>query len=336
MTSSKDTERIAAAEALAEGVIAGDRAKLARAITLVESTRAADAPAARALIEAVLPRTGGAHRVAISGVPGVGKSTLIEALGLHLVEEGHRVAVLAIDPSSTLSGGSILGDKSRMEQLARRPEAFIRPSPSAATLGGVAKRTREAMLLAEAAGHDVVLIETVGVGQSETAARGMVDTFVVLLLPGAGDELQGIKKGILEVGDVLAVNKADGAREGLARAAARDHAAALRYLRPRDADWTPRTLTCSATTGAGIGELWDAVRAHRESLTSGDGLQAQRRAQAEQWMWSLIEERLFDRFRGDPRVKAALPGAIARLAAGTSDATTEADALLAEFGRDGA
>ncbi|MEO1697317.1 MAG: methylmalonyl Co-A mutase-associated GTPase MeaB [Planctomycetota bacterium] len=321
------------ADELAEGLLGGDRTALARAITLVESRREADAPAARALVERVLPHTGGAHRVAISGVPGAGKSTLIEALGLQLVERGHRVAVLAIDPSSTLSGGSILGDKSRMEQLARRPEAFIRPSPSAATLGGVAKRTREAMLLLEAAGHDVVLVETVGVGQSETAARGLVDTFVVLLLPGAGDELQGIKKGILEVADVLAVNKADGEREALARAAARDHAAALRYLSARDAEWTPRTLTCSAATGAGIEDLWEAARAHRQALLDAGVLEVRRRAQAKEWMWSLVEERLVAEFRDSKAVTESLPGALERLESGVSDAATEADALLDAYRR---
>ena len=250
--SEEDEQR---ARELAEGVLAGDRTMLARAITAVESTRPRDAAVAQSILARVLPHTGDAHRVGISGVPGAGKSTLIEALGTRLCEAGRRVAVLAVDPSSTLSGGSILGDKSRMETLARQEGAFIRPSPSAATLGGVARRTRETMLLVEAAGFDVVLVETVGVGQSETAARGMVDTFVVLLLPGAGDELQGIKKGILEVGDVLAVNKADGERVSLARAAARDHGAALRYLRPTNEHWTPRTLTVSAHTGDGIDEL---------------------------------------------------------------------------------
>lgn len=327
-----DDDRDRARE-LAEGVLAGDRTLLARAITLVESARPRDAAVAQALLTRVLPHTGGAHRVAISGVPGAGKSTLIEALGTRLVERGHRVAVLAVDPSSTLSGGSILGDKSRMERLARLDGAFIRPSPSAATLGGVARRTRETMLLAEAAGYDVVLVETVGVGQSETAARGMVDTFVVLLLPGAGDELQGIKKGILEVGDVLAVNKADGDRVGLARAAARDHGAALRYLRPASAHWTPRTLCVSALTGEGIDELWSTIEAHRAALEAAGELETQRNAQAERWMWSLVEERLMDAFRGHPDVAAALPATVAAVRAGQRPPSGAADDLLELFRR---
>ena len=281
---------------LADGVLAGDRTQLARAITLVESTRREDEVLAQRLLEAILPATGKSHRIGISGVPGVGKSTLIERLGGQLVDEGHRVAVLAVDPSSALTGGSILGDKSRMDTLARREGAFIRPSPSAATLGGVARRTRETLLLCEAAGFDIVLVETVGVGQSETAARDMVDTFVVLLLPGAGDELQGIKKGILEVGDVLAVNKADGDRVALARAAARDHEAALRYLRPRDDHWTPSTVVVSAETGSGMEELWETIHRHRASLEEANVLEVRRGEQAARWMWSIIEERLMAGF----------------------------------------
>lgn len=323
----------ARARDLAAGVLAGDRTKLARAITLVESARAEDSPTAQAMLAEVLPQSGGAHRIGISGVPGVGKSTLIEALGVHLVDAGHRVAVLAIDPSSTLTGGSILGDKSRMESLAQRHEAFIRPSPSAATLGGVAQRTRETMLLTEAAGYDIVLVETVGVGQSETAVRGMVDTFVVLLLPGAGDELQGIKKGILEVGDILAVNKADGERIGLARAAVRDHAAALHYLRPKDTFWTPRTLSVSAETGAGITELWATICEHKQALLDADALTAQRNAQAERWMWSLIEERLMRSFRGHPAVKDALDAMVADVRDGTVPAGQAAETLLSSFRR---
>lgn len=316
---------------LAEGVLACDRARLARAITLVESTRREDAPVAQALLAEVLPRAGGAHRVGISGVPGVGKSTLIEALGQHVIERGHRVAVLAIDPSSTLSGGSILGDKSRMGALAQHESAFIRPSPSAATLGGVAQRTRESMLLVEAAGFDVVLIETVGVGQSETAVRGMVDTFVVLLLPGAGDELQGIKKGILELGDVLAVNKADGERVAAARSAARDHAAALRYLRPRSAHWTPPTLVVSARTGDGVAGLWDAVTEHREALEAAGALAEQRDAQRERWVWALVEERLLASFRTHPDVSAALAPTLEEVRAGAVPPAAAAERLLRAY-----
>ncbi|MEM9383317.1 MAG: methylmalonyl Co-A mutase-associated GTPase MeaB [Planctomycetota bacterium] len=324
-------EQAARAKDLAQGVVAGDRTRLARAITLVESTRRDDAPVAQAVLAEVLPHTGGAHRVGISGTPGVGKSTLIEALGCRLVDAGHRVAVLAIDPSSTLTGGSILGDKSRMESLARRSEAFIRPSPSAATLGGVAQRTRETMLLCEAAGFDVVLVETVGVGQSETAVREMVDTFVVLLLPGAGDELQGIKKGILEVGDVLAVNKADGDRVPLANAAARDHSAALRYLRPRDERWTPPVLVVSARDGAGIDELWRAVREHRGTLEEGGVLGARRDEQSERWMWSLVEERLMGAFREHPEVRSTIEATAEAVRGGTLPPSTAAERLLGAF-----
>ncbi|MFT5733006.1 MAG: LAO/AO transport system kinase [Planctomycetota bacterium] len=320
------------AGSLAAGVLAGNRTRLAQAITLIESTRSADAPVAQELLNAVLPETGRAHRVGISGVPGVGKSTLIETLGLHLIEQGHRVAVLAIDPSSTLSGGSILGDKSRMERLAQAEAAFIRPSPSAATLGGVAQRTRETMLLCEAAGFDVILIETVGVGQSEIAVREMVDTFVVLLLPGAGDELQGIKKGILEVGDILAVNKADGSRVNLARAAARDHSAAMRYIRPRHPEWTPKTLVVSAETGAGIDELWTAIGEHQAMLTSSGSLMKQRSEQATHWMWSLIEERLFRAFREDPSVASELDATVEAVREGSLAPGAAASRLLGLFG----
>ncbi len=320
------------AAALAEGVLAGHRTRLAQAITLIESTRSTDAPIAQEVLGAVLPKTGRAHRIGISGVPGVGKSSMIETLGLHLIEQGHRVAVLAIDPSSTLSGGSILGDKSRMERLAQSEAAFIRPSPSAATLGGVAQRTRETMLLCEAAGFDVILVETVGVGQSEIAVREMVDTFVVLLLPGAGDELQGIKKGILEVGDILAVNKADGSRVNLARAAARDHAAAMRYIRPRHPEWTPKTLVVSAETGAGVDELWTAIGEHRAMLTSSGTLEEQRADQSTRWMWSLIEERLSRAFRDHPAVAAQLEETVQSVRAGDLPPGAAATALLQLFG----
>lgn len=321
------------AAALAEGVLAGNRTRLAQAITLVESTRAIDAPVAQELLGAVLPKTGHAHRIGISGVPGVGKSTLIETLGLHLIDQGHRVAVLAIDPSSTLSGGSILGDKSRMERLAQADNAFIRPSPSAATLGGVAQRTRETMLLCEAAGFDIILVETVGVGQSEIAVREMVDTFVVLLLPGAGDELQGIKKGILEVGDILAVNKADGTRVNLARAAARDHSAAMRYIRPRHPEWTPKTLVVSAETGAGIDELWTAIAEHRVMLMKSGSLEVQRAEQSTRWMWSMIEERLSRAFREHPAVATELDATVTAVRNGALPPGAGATRLLGLFGK---
>ncbi len=316
---------------LAEGVLAGDRTELARAITLVESTRSEDEALAQGLLEAILPATGKSHRIGISGVPGVGKSTLIERLGGQLVDAGHRVAVLAVDPSSALTGGSILGDKSRMDTLARRESAFIRPSPSAATLGGVARRTRETLLLCEAAGFDIVLVETVGVGQSETAARDMVDTFVVLLLPGAGDELQGIKKGILEVGDVLAVNKADGERVASARAAARDHEAALRYLRPRDEHWAPSTVVVSAETGSGMEELWETVRRHRTALEKAGVLEARRGEQAARWMWSIIEERLMAGFCEHGEVRGMLAAIEAEVKGGALPPGAAAARLLETY-----
>lgn len=318
-------------EHLAAAVRAGDRAQLARAITLVESTRAADAPRAQELLARVGPARGAVHRVGISGVPGVGKSTLIDTLGLRLVERGHRVAVLAVDPSSTLSGGSILGDKSRMARLARSDAAFIRPSPNAASLGGVARRTRESMALVEAAGYDVVLVETVGVGQSEVAVAGMVDTFVVLLLPGAGDELQGIKKGILELADVLAVNKCDGDNAARARAAVSDHSAALRYLRPRDEVWTPRTLAVSAATGEGLDALWDAIQAHRAALAEQGRLEPRREEQRVRWVWALVEEGLMDAFRAHPGVQGLLPGLLELARRGEVPAAQVAEKLLAAF-----
>jgi len=317
---------------LADALRRGDRAQLARAITLVESQRPADQALAQELLDLVGPGPESVHRIGISGVPGVGKSTLIDALGAHLVERGHRVAVLAVDPSSTLSGGSILGDKSRMARLARSTDAFIRPSPSAASLGGVARRTRETMQLVEAAGYDVVLVETVGVGQSEVAVAGMVDTFLVLLLPGAGDELQGIKKGILELADVLAVNKCDGDNAARARAAVSDHSAALRYLRPRDDAWAPRTLAVSATTGEGLALLWDTLVEHRAALARGGLLATRRAAQRVRWMWSLVEEGLMERFRAHPGVAARLQPLSEAVRAGTTAPARAAESLLAQFG----
>ncbi len=301
---------------LAEGVAASDRPSLARAITLVESRREEDASAANTLLDDLLPRTGQAFRIGISGVPGVGKSTLIDALGLHLVEAGHRVAVLAVDPSSSVSGGSILGDKSRMPRLAADERAFIRPSPSAATLGGVARRTRESMLLCEAAGHDVILVETVGVGQSETLVADMVDFFLLLALPGAGDELQGIKKGIVEVADLIAVNKADGDLLPRAREAVADYSAALRYLRPRSEAWRPRATLVSAVTGDGIAELWDTVQEHRRTLAAAGERDRMREEQRLRWMWSLIDERLAADFRARPTVQERLAACEADVRAG--------------------
>jgi LAO/AO transport system kinase len=275
-------------EGLTERVAAGERAALARAITLVESRRPEHRAEARALIQALLPRTGAAVRLGITGVPGVGKSTLIDALGMRLISEGHRVAVLAIDPSSTRTGGAILGDKTRMGRLAGEAAAFIRPSPSAGSLGGVAAKTREAMLLAEAAGFTVVIVETVGVGQSEMAVADMVDTFVALMLPGAGDELQGIKKGLLERADIIAVNKADAARDA-ARQAAAELLSAVKILAAAE---PPAVLTLSAASGDGLGALWDAVLAHRGRLERDGRLAERRREQGVVWMRDMIADGL--------------------------------------------
>ncbi|MGO9875868.1 MAG: methylmalonyl Co-A mutase-associated GTPase MeaB [Acidimicrobiia bacterium] len=288
---------------LARAVRTGDRRALAQAITLVESARADHREQAVTLLEEILAATGAATRVGISGAPGAGKSTFIETLGLHLVEAGQRVAVLAVDPSSARSGGSILGDKTRMEQLSRRSEAFIRPSPSGATVGGVARRTREALLVCEAAGFDVVLVETVGVGQSEVAVAGMVDLFVLLLAPGAGDELQGVKRGIVELADLVVVNKADGDLADLARHTAADYAHALHLVRASDSSAAERVRTCSALFGDGIDELWATVSALVGAARASGELDARRTEQARAWMWSEVTETLLDDLRHDADVR---------------------------------
>ncbi len=316
---------------LAAALRNGDRTALARAITLVESQREEDDEAARSLLAELLPATGGAHRIGVSGPPGVGKSTLIDALGLRLAEDGQRVAVLAVDPSSPLSGGSILGDKSRMGRLAVHPRAFIRPSPTSLTLGGVARRTREAMLLCEAAGYDIVLVETVGVGQSELLVAEMVDTFLVLELPGGGDELQGIKKGILELADVVAVTKADGELVGAARETRTEYGAALRYL-PRHSPHSERSaVTVSARTGEGLAELWELLAAHRAALLASGALEALRRRQLVRWTETLAEEYLLRSFRSDPEVRRSLAELEADVATGRLDAAAAARRLLDAF-----
>ena len=288
--------------ALADAVRAGDRASLARAITLVESTRADHRENAQRLLLELMPHAGSAMHVGITGVPGVGKSTLIEALGMHLIEQGHRVAVLAVDPSSTRTGGSILGDKTRMARLAVDPRAYIRPSPTSGTLGGVAKATRETIVLLEAAGFDIVLVETVGVGQSEVAVANMVDTFVFLTLARTGDQLQGIKKGVLELADIVVVNKADGAHEAEARIAARELSAAIRLIYPGDALWRPPVLTTSALEGGGLRELWDTVLRHRSVLVEAGEFEARRRAQQVDWTWSMVRDAVLDRLLASPGV----------------------------------
>lgn len=313
---------------LAAALRNGDRTALARAITLVESQREEDDEAARRLLAQLLPATGGSHRIGVSGPPGVGKSTLIDALGLRLAEDDHRVAVLAVDPSSPLSGGSILGDKSRMSRLAVHPRAFIRPSPTSLTLGGVARRTREAMLLCEAAGYDVVLVETVGVGQSEILVAEMVDTFLVLVLPGSGDELQGIKKGILELADVVAVTKADGDLAHAARETRAEYAAALRYVPARSPQRQRSAVTVSARSGEGLAELWQHLAAHRAALAETGELESLRRRQLARWTETLAEEYLLRGFRADPGVRAQLLAFQEELGAGRLDPAALARRLL--------
>jgi LAO/AO transport system kinase len=288
---------------LAAAIRSGDRAGLPRAITLLESTRADHREQAQQLLLDLLPDAGNAHRVGITGVPGVGKSTTIESLGMYLIEQGHRVAVLAVDPSSTRTGGSILGDKTRMARLAQHPDAYIRPSPTSGTLGGVAKATRETVVLLEAAGFDVILIETVGVGQSEVAVANMVDTFLLLTLARAGDQLQGIKKGVLELADVVVVNKADGDHLPEARKAARDLKSALRLIYPRGTLWLPPVLTMSAMEGTGLTAMWDTVEQHRQVLTDAGEFETRRRAQQVDWTWQMVRDTVLDRVLSNPQVR---------------------------------
>jgi LAO/AO transport system kinase len=288
---------------LAAAVRSGDRAALPRAITLVESTRADHREQAQQLLLALTPDSGNAHRVGITGVPGVGKSTAIEALGMGLIEQGHRVAVLAVDPSSTRTGGSILGDKTRMARLAVHPDAYIRPSPTSGTLGGVTKATRETIVLLEAAGFDVILVETVGVGQSEVAVANMVDTFVLLTLARTGDQLQGIKKGVLELADIVVVNKADGEHLAEARSAARELSSAIRLIYPRKTLWRPPVLTMSAIERTGLTEMWETVERHRQVLTDAGEFEERRRAQQVDWTWQLVRDTVLDRVLSSPAVR---------------------------------
>lgn len=318
-------------DSLAPAILSGDRRALARGITLVESTRPDHRARAEALLAALLPHTGKGVRLGITGVPGVGKSTFIEAFGLHVIGQGHKVAVLAVDPSSQRTGGSILGDKTRMEELSRHPSAFIRPSPAGSTLGGVARRTREAMLLVEAAGYDLVIVETVGVGQSETAVADMVDLFLLLLPPAGGDELQGIKKGIVELADMIVVNKADGALAAAARHAVAEYRHALSMLRPADPAWRVPVLSCSALEGQGVGAVWDRIGDYRRTLGGTGALDRRRAAQARTWMWNEIRENLLSSFTNDPGVRAALPGLERAAAAGEVTPGMAARQLLGLF-----
>jgi len=325
------TRRAVDVDAYADGVLANNRTMVARAITLVESSRPDHRDAAQRLLVKLLPHSGKARRVGITGVPGVGKSTFIDALGTMLTGDGHRVAVLAVDPSSTRTGGSILGDKTRMAGLSADPDAFIRPSPTAGTLGGVAKATREAIVIMEAAGYDVVLVETVGVGQSETTVADMVDTFLFLTLARTGDQLQGIKKGVLELADVIAVNKADGPHEIDAQRAARELAGALRMLRAPDDGWRAPVLTCSAMERKGLDEVWAQVVAHQDLLDAGGLLAARRRHQQVDWTWAMVHDRLLADLHAHPAVRAVTADLERRVRDGALTPSLAADAILAAY-----
>jgi len=314
--------------ALAESIKKGDRRALARAITLIESTRVDHRAAAGELLEALMPHTGNSARIGISGAPGVGKSTLIEVLGNHLIEVGHRVAILAVDPSSAISGGSILGDKTRMETLSRRDEAYIRPSPAGTTLGGVTRRSRETLLLCEAAGFDVIIVETVGVGQSETKVADMTDMFVLLMQPGAGDQLQGIKRGIMELADLILINKADGELKSLATQAASEYRDALNLLRSRTTDWKVEVQTCSALENLGIDDAWDVMSRYREVLVAKDQLNGRRADQARTWMWSEVQDSLIADLKADRDVQEHIPELEAAASSGALPAGKAAERLL--------
>ena len=314
----------------AASILQGDRLLLSRAITLVESRRPDDQALAQAVLTQVLPATGQAIRVGITGVPGVGKSTFIETFGSYLIQQGHRLAVLAIDPTSQRSGGSLLGDKTRMETLSMNPAAYIRPSPAGDSLGGVAQHTRETMLLCEAAGFDVILIETVGVGQSETVVHGLVDFFLLLMLAGAGDELQGMKRGIMELADALAITKADGDNAASARRAQLDYTNALHLFPPTGTGWSPPVLTCSALTGDGIADLWTTILTHQQQMHHNGEFQQRRQAQQLTWFRALLRQRLDDRFYGQPGIRERLAALETQIRAGTLLPAAAVQVLLDE------
>lgn len=314
------------------GVLSGDRSFLGRAITLIESQNAQHQKMAQTVLQTLLPHTGKAKRLGITGVPGVGKSTTIEAFGCNLIEAGLSVAVLAIDPSSGRTGGSILGDKTRMQKLGNTDRAFVRPSPSSGTLGGVTRKTRETMLLCEAAGYDVIIVETVGVGQSETTVAEMVDCFIVLMLPGAGDELQGIKKGVLEIADMIVVNKADGDNEIKARAAIAEYRNALHIMKPASPNWSPPVMGCSGLKNTGLDKVWEQVEAFHRTLTATGELPEKRRQQQLRWMWNMIENQLLSALHGDKKVADLLPQVEQSVLDGTMTPTTAVNSVLDAFG----
>ncbi len=318
-------------ESLATDILAGKRRALSRAITLVESTRSDHRKQATMLLQQLIPHTGKSIRLGITGVPGAGKSTFIEAIGNHIIDQGKCLAVLAVDPSSALSGGSILGDKTRMEELSRRREAFIRPSPAGTTLGGVTRRTRETLLLCEAAGFDVVMVETVGVGQSETAVADMTDMFVLLLLPGGGDELQGIKRGIMELADLLLINKADGDMLSMANNCAADYIRALKLLHPRTRNWQVPVKTCSALHGTGIAQAWQIINQYQQILSASNELSERRAQQAKSWLWTETAECLVTALREEETVRHKIPEIEAAVMTGRIPPTLAAAELLATF-----
>jgi LAO/AO transport system kinase len=316
-----------------QGVLEQNRRVLAKTITLIESLLPVHQELARTIVECLLPYTGRVVRLGITGVPGGGKSTFIESLGLSLLQKGHRVAVLAVDPSSTRSGGSVMADKTRMERLSVEERAFIRPSPSRGTMGGVARKTRETMLVCEAAGFDVIIVETVGVGQSEITVASMVDFFLVLMLAGAGDELQGMKKGILELADAVAINKADGDNVAKAKKARKEYETALHLLNPSSPTWPPPVLTCSALKMIGIEEIWETVLEHREKLTATGELELKRKKQAVDWMWTLVEEGLKEQFYKKPEIKRLLKKITRKVEKGSTTPTAAACELLFSLDR---